>query len=37
MDAIIASIAWVHRASLPHENVREFDYCGIPVINPYEL
>jgi len=36
-DAIIASIAWVHRASLVTRNVRDFDYCGIPVINPYEL
>jgi toxin FitB len=36
-DAIIASIAWVHRASLATRNVRDFDDCGIPVINPYEF
>jgi toxin FitB len=34
-DAIIASIAWVHRASLATRNPREFDDCGIQVIDPY--
>jgi predicted nucleic acid-binding protein len=34
-DAIIASIAWVHRASLATRNVRDFDDCGISVVNPY--
>ena len=34
-DAIIASIAWVHRASLATRNLRDFDDCGIQVINPY--
>jgi toxin FitB len=35
VDAIIASIARVHRASLATRNVRDFDDCGIQVINPY--
>jgi toxin FitB len=34
-DAIIASIAWVHRANLATRNVGDFDYCGIQVVNPY--
>jgi toxin FitB len=34
-DAIIASVAWVHRASLATRNLRDFDDCGIQVINPY--
>ena len=34
-DAIIASIAWVHRASLATRNVRDFEDCGIQVVNPY--
>jgi toxin FitB len=37
LDAIIASIAWVHRASLATRNVRDFDDCGIPVVNPYDF
>jgi toxin FitB len=36
-DAIVASIAWVHRASLATRNVRDFDDCGIPVVNPVRL
>jgi predicted nucleic acid-binding protein len=35
-DAIIASIAWVHRANLATRNVRDFDDCGIQVVNPYD-
>jgi predicted nucleic acid-binding protein len=35
-DAIIASIAWVHRASLATRNVRDFDDCGVAVVNPYD-
>ena len=35
-DAIIASIAWVHRASLATRNVRDFDDCEIAVVNPYD-
>jgi len=34
-DAIIASITWVHRASLATRNVRDFDECGVAVVNPY--
>jgi toxin FitB len=34
-DAIVASITWVHRASLATRNVRDFDDCGIQVTNPY--
>lgn len=35
-DAIIASIAWVHHASLAIRNVRDFDNCEIAVVNPYD-
>ena len=35
-DAIIASIAWVHHASLATRNVRDFDNCEIAVVNPYD-
>ena len=34
-DAIIASIAWTHRAALATRNVHDFDNCGIQVVNPY--
>jgi predicted nucleic acid-binding protein len=33
-DAIIANIAGIHRASLATRNVRDFDDCGIQVVNP---
>ena len=36
-DAIIASIAWVHRAALATRNIRDFDNCGIQVVNPYDF
>ena len=36
-DAIIASITWVHRASLATRNVRDFDDCGMQVVNPYHV
>jgi predicted nucleic acid-binding protein len=36
-DGIIASIAAVNRASLATRNVRDFDACGIEVVNPYEF
>ena len=36
-DAIIASIAGVHRASLATRNIRDFDDCGINVVNLYDL
>jgi predicted nucleic acid-binding protein len=35
-DGIIASITWVHHATLATRNVPEFDECGIAVVNPYE-
>ena len=35
-DAIIASIAWVHRASLATRNLRDFVDCGVAVVNPYD-
>jgi predicted nucleic acid-binding protein len=36
-DAIIASIVWTHRAALATRNVRDFDDCGIQVVNPYDF
>ncbi len=36
-DAIIASIAWVHRAGLATRNVADFEHCGIQVVNPYDF
>lgn len=36
-DAIIASIAWVHRAALATRNIRDFENCGIHVVNPYDF
>ena len=36
-DAIIASIAWVHRAAVATRNVNDFDHCGIQVVNPHDF
>lgn len=36
-DAIIASIAWVHRATLATRNSRDFADCGLQVVNPYDF
>ena len=36
-DGIIASIAWAHRAGVATRNVRDFDGCGISVVNPYDF
>ncbi len=36
-DAIIASIAAVNRASLATRNVRDFDGCGIEVVDPFSF
>jgi toxin FitB len=36
-DAIIASISWVQRATLATRNVRDFEDCGIQVVNPYDV
>lgn len=35
-DAQIASIARVHRASVATRNVRDFEYAGVEIINPWE-
>jgi hypothetical protein len=35
LDAIIASIAFVHRASLATRNVRDFELAEIDVIDPF--
>lgn len=35
LDAQIASIAFVHRASVATRNVRDFKHSGITVINPF--
>jgi len=34
-DAMIAAIARVHRATLATRNVRDFEHCGIPLVNPW--
>jgi toxin FitB len=36
-DAIIASIAWVHRAALATRNSRDFEECGLQILNPYHF
>jgi predicted nucleic acid-binding protein len=36
-DAIIASIAWVHRAALATRNSHDFEECGLQVVNPYDF
>ncbi|ARJ04414.1 ribonuclease VapC [Cnuibacter physcomitrellae] len=36
MDAQIAAIARRHRATLVTRNVRDFEGCGIEVVNPWE-
>jgi hypothetical protein len=36
-DAIIASLASVHRATLATPNSRDFEGCGLHVVNPYHL
>jgi toxin FitB len=33
-DAIIASITWVHRATLATRNTSDFGDCEIHVVNP---
>ncbi len=35
-DAQIAAIARVHGAALATRNVRDFDACGISVVNPWD-
>lgn len=35
-DAVIASIAWVHRATVATRNVKDFEGCDIEVVNPFD-
>jgi len=35
-DLMIAAIAGVHGASVVTRNVRDFDGCGVPVVNPWD-
>ncbi len=35
-DLMIAAIARVHRATVVTRNVRDFDGCGVPVVNPWD-
>ena len=35
-DMLIASTAQAHQLSLATRNVRDFDSCGIPIVNPFE-
>jgi hypothetical protein len=35
IDAQIASIAKVNGATLATRNIRDFEHCGIPLINPW--
>ncbi len=34
-DAQIAAIAWVARAAVATRNVRDFDRCGVTVVDPW--
>jgi predicted nucleic acid-binding protein len=33
-DAMIAAIARSHGARLATRNIADFDYCGVPLIDP---
>lgn len=35
IDAQIAAIAKVHGASLATRNIRDFEHCGITLVNPW--
>jgi predicted nucleic acid-binding protein len=35
IDAQIAAIAKVHGAALATRNIRDFEHCGVPLINPW--
>lgn len=35
-DMLIAATAQVHQLPLATRNVRDFDRCGIPLVNPFE-
>ena len=34
-DAMIAAIARAHHATLATRNTRDFEHCGIPIVNPW--
>jgi hypothetical protein len=36
MDALIAATALAHGATLATRNVRDFEHCGVPPVNPWE-
>ncbi len=36
IDALIAAIAIVHGATLATRNTRDFEHCGVRLINPWE-
>jgi hypothetical protein len=36
-DGQIAAICLTHGASIATRNTRDFEHCGIPVINPFEV
>jgi predicted nucleic acid-binding protein len=36
-DAQIAAICRVHGASIATRNVRDFEFSGLPVINPWDV
>jgi predicted nucleic acid-binding protein len=35
MDALIAAIALTNGATLATRNIPDFEYCGIPLVNPW--
>jgi predicted nucleic acid-binding protein len=35
-DMLIAATAQAHQLALATRNIRDFDGCGIPVVNPFE-
>jgi predicted nucleic acid-binding protein len=37
IDAQIAAIAKVHGATLATRNIRDFEHCGIQLINPWKI
>jgi predicted nucleic acid-binding protein len=37
MDGLIAATALVHSATLATRNIPDFEHCGIPLVNPWEV